>query len=126
MIKKRILIGILILAAGLLVACNAGEGDPVETVESYLEAKVQGDVEAITGRICAEMESLIERESRTFSSVSDVTLEDMSCTFDGDSRVTCDGRIVALYGTEEVDFPLTSYRVIQEDGEWKWCGEAGP
>lgn len=124
--KKTILLGLLMLAIGMLVACNAGEGDPVETVETYLDAKVKGDAGVISSLICAEMESLIERESRTFSSVSDVSLENMSCTFDGDSRVTCDGRIVALYGTEEVDFPLTSYRVIQEDGEWKWCGEAGP
>ena len=35
-----------------------------------------------------------------------------------------DGRIVALYGTEETEFPLVSYRVVEEDGEWKWCGEA--
>lgn len=126
MIKKRILIGILFLATGLLAACNAGQGDPVETVETYLDAKVNGDAGVIAGLICAEMESFIERESRTFSSVSDVTLENMSCSFDGESRVTCEGSIVALYGTEEVDFPLTSYQVKQEDGEWKWCGEAGP
>jgi hypothetical protein len=124
--KKTILLGLLILAVGLLAACNAGEGDPVETVETYLDAKVKGDAGVISSLICTDMESFIERESRTFSSVSDVSLENMSCTFDGDSRVNCDGRIVALYGTEEVDFPLTSYRVIQEDGEWKWCGEAGP
>lgn len=124
--KKLIIFAMIIFAAGGLVACNAGEGDPVEIVESYLDAKVKGDAGVISGLICAEMESLIERESRTFSSVSDVTLENMSCTFDGESRVSCDGRIVALYGTEEVDFPLTSYLVKQEDGEWKWCGEAGP
>jgi hypothetical protein len=22
-------------------------------------------------------------------------------------------------------FPLETYSVVQEDGEWKWCGEAG-
>lgn len=124
--KKIVVLALIILAAGGLAACNAGQGDPVETVENYLDAKVQGDAGVIAGLLCAEMESLIERESRTFSGVSDVTLENMSCTFDGEGLVTCDGRIVALYGTEETDFPLTSYRVVQEDGEWKWCGEAGP
>ena len=49
----------------------------------------------------------------------------MTCTREGDSNVvTCTGQIVATYGTEQTSFPLTSYTVVQEDGEWKWCGEA--
>lgn len=124
--KKIIILGTLMLIMGLLAGCNAGEGDPVEIVESYLEAKVAGDAGLISSLLCTDMENLIERESRTFSSVSDVTIEGMSCSFDGESIVTCAGRIVALYGTEEVDFPLTSYRVVQEDGEWRWCGESAP
>src|SRR5690606_40626391 len=73
------------------------------------------------------MERVLERETRTFESVAGATIEDMSCTFDeGSSRVSCTGRIVALYGTEETEFPLTSYRVVQEEGGWNWCGEAGP
>jgi hypothetical protein len=49
----------------------------------------------------------------------------MACAATGDgATVSCQGQIVALYGAEQTEFPLTSYRVIQEDGEWKWCGEA--
>jgi hypothetical protein len=49
----------------------------------------------------------------------------MACVFEeATSTVRCDGTIVALYGTEETEFPLTAYRVVQEDGEWRWCGEA--
>jgi hypothetical protein len=49
----------------------------------------------------------------------------MKCQrLDDSDIVQCDGKIVATYGTEDTEFPLTSYRVVQEDGEWKWCGEA--
>lgn len=113
------------LFALVLVAC-AGAGDPAETVESYMQAKVDGDAEQIRALICSEMEANIERESRAFDSVSDVTIENMSCQQEGESDVvSCEGEIVALYGTEETVFPLVSYRVSEEDGEWKWCGEAG-
>ena len=120
---KRFLITCLFML--VLVAC-AGAGDPAETVESYMQAKVDGDAEEIRALICSEMEAVIERESRTFDSVSGVTVENMSCQRQGDSDVvSCEGEIVALYGNEETVFPLVSYRVTEEDGEWKWCGEAG-
>jgi hypothetical protein len=53
----------------------------------------------------------------------------MSCkTGDKDdpyTLVTCEGRIVVAYRGETREFPLsdTTYRAIQEDGEWKMCGE---
>ncbi len=71
------------------------------------------------------MEADLERETHTFDSVTGVTIENMSCQRQIDSQVvSCQGEIVALYGNEETVFPLVSYRVTQEDGEWKWCGEA--
>ena len=55
----------------------------------------------------------------------DVSIEDMACTStEGSDIVQCTGQIVANYGAEDTSFPLSSYRVVQEDGEWKWCGEA--
>ena len=115
---------ILLLMSLALVACG-GEGDPAQTVESYLQAKVAGDREQIQANLCSEMESFLEREVHTFDSVAGVELDGMACQRVGESDVvSCDGRIVALYGAEETEFPLVSYRVIQEDGEWKWCGEA--
>jgi hypothetical protein len=124
---RQIALAALVLA--LLVgaaACggNAGAGDPAQTVERYLQAKVESDREALASLLCSEMEGVLEREARTFDSVSGVRLDGMSCTQDGDSStVRCTGRILATYGTEETEFPLVAYRVVQEDGEWKWCGE---
>ena len=121
----RVLLILLPLAL-LLVACGgSGAGDPAETVEKYMQAKVDGDADSIRALLCSEMESVLERESRTFESVSGVTIEGMDCQQDGDSNVVrCQGKIVALYGAEETEFPLVSYRVVEEDGEWRWCGEA--
>jgi len=118
---------LLILLAGLvLAACSdAGGGDPAQTVEQYLQAKVDGDRTQIQALLCSEMESSLEREVRTFESVSAVSIEGMSCQQVGETEaVQCQGKIVALYGTEQTEFPLVAYRVVQEDGEWKWCGEA--
>jgi len=117
-------ISALFLLLILLLAACGGGGDPAQTVEDYLQAKVTGDADTIRALLCAEMEASLEREIQTFATVSGVELEGMACTYDeAGGRVSCDGRIVALYGTEETEFPLTNYRVVQEDGEWKWCGE---
>lgn len=113
---------IILLFAGLLAACSSPRG-PADTVEAYIEAKVQADEERIRQLLCSELEATYETEAMTFAGVSDATTEGMACSEDGENRVTCAGRIVALYGTEENEFPLTAYRVVQEGGEWKWCGE---
>jgi hypothetical protein len=120
----KIFVSIAILLTA--VACaDAGAGDSAETVERYMQAKVDRDVEGIRALLCSEMEQYLERESNTFATVSGVEIEGMQCTEDEDEGVVrCEGKIVALYGTEELEFPLVSYQTIKEAGEWKWCGEA--
>ncbi|MCL4264325.1 MAG: hypothetical protein KJ069_13965 [Anaerolineae bacterium] len=115
----------IVLFTAVLAACggNSGGGDPAAAVESYLQAKVTSDETTIRSLLCAEMEQFAEREIHTFDSVEDVTIEGMACTDAGGGRVTCTGVIKALYGAEQTEFQLTNYRVVQEDGEWKWCGE---
>ncbi len=122
----------VVLVTAVFAACggNSGGGDPAATVETYLQAKVESDEATIRSLLCSEMEQFAEREIRTFDSVQDVTIEGMVCTDVGDGesaaasgRVTCTGVIKALYGTEQTEFQLTNYRVVEEDGEWKWCGE---
>ncbi|MEM9951912.1 MAG: hypothetical protein AAF846_09945 [Chloroflexota bacterium] len=115
---------LLFLSIVLIVsACGTtGENDAsAEAVESYLEAKINSDEDGIRNLICSELESTIELEVASFSSV-EASIENMSCASDGDI-VTCSGTINALYGTEEREIALSSYRVVQEDGEWRWCGE---
>ena len=123
---KRVVV-FLALSALILIACSSSSAsDPSQTVETYMQAKADSDVDTIGQLLCSEMENVLERESRTFESVSGVHIDGMTCQQVGDSQVvTCEGTIVATYGTEDTEFPLASYRVVEEDGEWKWCGEAG-
>lgn len=127
--KRLALLLLFACAAAALAACGGGGatvggGDPAATVERYLTAKVGRDAETVRALLCSEMESALERETRAFDSVSDAKLDGMSCTADADgATVRCTGRIVATYGTEQTEFQLASYRVVQEDGEYKWCGE---
>jgi hypothetical protein len=113
----------------LVAACSAGSsvGDPADTVERYLTAKVGGDGDTVRALLCSEMESARDREANAFTSVTGATIEGMECTRAGASDVvTCTGTIKAVYGTENAEFALASYKVVQEDGEWKWCGETAP
>jgi hypothetical protein len=116
----------LLIALLVLAACAVGQAqDPAKAVEEYLQAKVNGDAKTLRTLLCSEMEADLDREAMTFSGVTGVKLEGMSCERQGASdTVRCQGKIVALYGAQQTEFPLTAYRVVQEDGEWKWCGEA--
>ena len=108
-----------------LTACASDAGDPAEAVERYLQAKVAGDEQTLQQLLCLPMEADLSREAASFASVTGARIENMSCQRVGDTdTVQCSGEIIATYGTEDTSFPLTSYRVVQEDGEWKWCGEA--
>jgi hypothetical protein len=108
-----------------LAACASSSADPADTVEQYITAKVAGDRAALQGLLCSSMEADLEREAMSFNGV-DATVENMECARDGDANtVTCSGAIVAVYTGEAREFPLSTYNVVQEDGEWKWCGEAG-
>ncbi|GAB1422537.1 hypothetical protein MASR2M15_27710 [Anaerolineales bacterium] len=130
--KSILILGLALL---LLTACSGPtlddsslESTPddaaARTVIDYLQAKIDADTDRIGALLCSEMESFLERESKTFETVSDARLDGATCSFDGDSTVSCEGQIIATYGTEDTEFGLGNYRVVEEDGEWKWCGEA--
>lgn len=114
----------LLVSLVLLLTACANAGDPAATVENYLQAKVAGDADTVRALLCSAREAELEAELRTFSIAEGAEIEEMACERVGESDVVqCNGRIVALYGTEENVFPLVSYRVVEEDGEWKYCGE---
>ena len=123
--KQLLLISLFLFSLLLILSSCQGGADPARAVEKYLQAKVKGDEQVIRSLLCAQKEGDAFLEINAFTSVSGAHIEGMHCQQVDDSDVVkCDGRIVAIYGSEETEFPLTSYRVVQEDGEWKWCGEA--
>lgn len=117
----------------ILVACGGGGssgptapatgGDSAKMIEKYLQAKITGDEQTIRSLLCAAMEKDLQLEATTFLGTSGVKLDGMTCQATGAGKVTCQGQIVADYGQEKNEFPLTTYTVVQEDGEWKYCGE---
>lgn len=107
----------------LVAACSNVAGDPADTVERYLQAKIEGNADLIGELLCSEMEADLQREAVSFSGVTDPRIEGLACTAGDNNIVSCDGTILATYGTSEEEIPLSSYRVVQEDGEWRWCGE---
>src|SRR5262245_48923925 len=120
------------LFIGLLTSCSGGTqnnppaagGDAAaKAVETYLTAKVKVEEAGVRQLLCSEKEKDLQTEATTFLGVTEPKLEGMKCTSIGDNKVKCDGKITAQYGNEKNEFPLVTYRVVQEDGEWKWCGE---
>ena len=128
MLKKSILT--MVLVSLVLAACGgaqsavpSGDDAAAKAVEAYLTAKVKVDQEGVRKLLCSEKEKDAETEATTFLGVTEPKIEDMKCASSGDNKVKCAGKITAQYGTEKNEFPLVTYRVVQEDGEWKWCGE---
>lgn len=134
MMKKLLLM--FILASLMLAACGGGGsaqpagstpsmpgGDPAKVVEAYLTAKVKVDQDGVRKLLCSEKEKDLQTEAATFLGVTEPKIEGMKCALAGEGKVKCEGKITAQYGTEKNEFPLVTYRVVQEDGEWKWCGE---
>ena len=119
------------LVIGLLAACSGGTQSSTpsssdaaaKAVEAYLTAKVKVDQDGVRKLLCAEKEKDLQTEATTFLGVTEPKIDGMKCASIGDSKVKCEGKITAQYGTEKNEFPLVTYRVVQEDGEWKWCGE---
>ncbi len=128
MLKKLVLttalLSLVLAACGGAPSPAPSGGDAAATaVEAYLTAKVKVDQEGVRKLLCSEKEKDAETEATTFLGVAEPKIEGMKCASIGDNKVKCDGKITAQYGAETNEFPLVTYRVVQEDGEWKWCGE---
>ncbi len=134
MLKRLVFLSLVVML--IAAACSAptgapatpnaapgGENTAARVVEAYITAKVNVDQEGVRRLLCSEKEKDLQTEATTFLGVTEPKIEGMKCTSIGDNKVKCDGKIVAQYGTETNEFPLVTYRVAQEDGEWKWCGE---
>lgn len=122
----KVLFVLLAASLALILTGCAGEGDPAKAVESYLQAVVQSDADAMRGLTCAALEAQVQDRASSFAAV-DASLDGLSCARSGAdgsyTLVTCQGAIVIDYGAENSRIPLGTYRAIREDGDWKMCGE---
>ena len=123
---------VLGLLAAVLVGCAgeqaaaapAADSAAADAVQRYLKARIAGDADALARLLCAEREGDARREAASFAAV-EASLRDVACVFDPATvTVACSGAIVAVYDGEGRDIEIPLYRVVQEDGEWRVCGEA--
>jgi len=123
----RKLIFLLLLGSLLLSACQSGQSGAVQTVENYYQALVDRDDARYAGYTCADWEAQALLEYDSFAGV-EIALDEVVCREAGTqgeaALVACDGRIVATYGNEQMDFPLAErlHQVVNQNGEWLVCG----
>lgn len=122
---KRLLIVPLLL---MLAAC-AQAVTPAQTIEKYLQARVESDSNTLQQLACGAWEAQAALEAESFRSAND-QLEGLACRetgqADGYTIVECDGRLLTTYDGETRERALGAYRLVQEGGEWRMCGEAAP
>lgn len=90
--NRNIVLAALLVFLALTACGGSGDGGsqsgtdrPARAVESYLNAKVQGDQDGIRSGLCSAMEADLERELHAFETVSNATIENMSCASDDPS-----------------------------------------
>jgi hypothetical protein len=129
---KRTLTQMLFLAACAmaLVACGGGgtaSGSASQTVQSYLQARVQGELDKMINLSCAEWEAQARVEATSFKSMK-ATLDGVSCKDTGTdgkfTLVSCQGKIVTSYNGESREWSVAEhqFKVVQDRGEWRMCG----
>lgn len=129
---RRLFAAILVclgILAVLLSACgSAASSDPAaRAVETYLEMLVAKDSSRLASLSCAVWESTAIMELDSLQAV-ETRLEGLACRTTGadggTTLVSCDGKIVATYDTEdqELDLSVRTYHVVKEGGEYLVCG----
>ena len=128
--KKNTMARIVLIALGglILIACQgAPAGSASQTVQSYLQARVQSDVDKMINLSCADWEAQARIEAASFKSMK-ATLDGVTCKDAGSdsnaSLVACTGKIVTSYNGESRDWSVADkqFKVVQDRGEWRMCG----
>lgn len=124
----RKLLSILLLGIVLaLAACSSASSGAVQAVDNYYKAIVSQNGDQLKAVVCPNFQEISQTELDSFQGVK-MELQGFTCKEagkDGDvTLVKCDGKIVATYGAEKMDFPLKDrvHRVQNQGGSWKVCG----
>jgi len=111
----------------LLILAACGQSDPGAAMMRYLQARVEADADKMRGLSCAEWEAQAAIQAQSFRAMN-AQLDGVTCTTgaqEGEyTLVDCGGKIITSYNGENREWGLGAYRMKQEDGEWKMCGEA--
>jgi hypothetical protein len=122
--KYVILLAMSGLLAIVLVGC--AHSDPAATVQAYLQARVESNADKLRSLSCASWEQDAVKQADSFRSMNAV-LDNVTCSVQSQdsssATVKCDGNIVTTYNGEKRNWALGKYKVVQEGGDWKMCGE---
>ncbi len=126
----RKLLTMMIVLGTLMAACGGGgapAGDPAKTIESYVQARVKGDANAMIALSCAAWEPNARLEAQSIEG-RNATLEGLTCERAGEEGgnafVSCKGKINTNYNGEQREFSLAErqFKLAAEAGEWRVCG----
>lgn len=125
---RRMVVWVILSIAGLLwlTGCKS-QASAAESIQAYLQARVQSDVDKMIALSCPEWEAQARIEASTFQALN-ARLDGASCedsTADGNSTlVSCQGKIVTTYNGETREWSLSDrqFKTVLDDGEWRMCG----
>jgi hypothetical protein len=124
----RKLLRFCLLSLLLLMLTACASDDAGTAVESYMQARIDGDADRVRSLVCAAQEAQAVNQAASLAGV-DASLEGMECTVSGTEGeftiVTCQGNFVFNYDGEIQERPIGNWLVAQEGGAWRVCGEAG-
>lgn len=129
--------GLTLIGVCLLTACGTGE-TPESAAEEWLEALANMDGNELLERTCAEQQGNVQEAGlwlsafavlaqsftgqQTEADISDLNFAVVDKSGDT-ARVRVSGQIrtavLAVAQVQEVD---EVWRMVREDGKWKWCG----
>jgi len=128
---KQLIMKLIVILVGLvlmegLIACQ-GSGNASSAVQTYLDARVQSDVNRMINLSCPAWESQARIEASTFKAMK-AQIEGLSCEENGAdgnyTLVACQGKIVTTYQGETREWNLSEhqFKLVLDDGEWRMCG----
>ena len=126
LIANGLSLWVALTLAGGLAACKS-PGTAAGAVQSYLEARVQSNVNQMINLSCPAWEAQARIEASTFQAMQ-ARIEGLTCAENGAdgnyTRVACQGKIVTTYQGETREWNLSDhqFKLIQDDGEWRMCG----
>lgn len=120
-------IAILSFISILLTACASAAG-PEKTVEKYFQAVSEKDTSQVSTLACQEWEAdalmILDSFQAVTTQLDGLTCQQTGTDSNGMAIVSCQGKILASYDGEMLEFDLSiqEYLVENVNGEWLVCG----
>ncbi|MEN6479211.1 MAG: hypothetical protein ABFD20_06200 [Anaerolineales bacterium] len=136
---KRAVILVLLMLASLLVACQPSDS-PEKAAREWVEASLNYDGNKMAQRTCTALQEELQNQAlllsafaalgqmytgqQTQGDISELHFETLNRSGDT-AQVRVTGEIhVAVLAFSQAEQVDETWRMIREDGKWKWCGLA--